>query len=32
MGHTLHHEGMSLDEEMIHAEHVHDQQEAAHGD
>jgi 3,4-dihydroxy 2-butanone 4-phosphate synthase/GTP cyclohydrolase II len=31
MGHTLHHQGMPLDEEMIHAEQVHDQQEAADG-
>jgi 3,4-dihydroxy 2-butanone 4-phosphate synthase / GTP cyclohydrolase II len=28
MGHILHHQGLALDEEMIHAEHVLDQQEA----
>jgi len=32
MGHTLHHQGMPLDEEMIHAEQIHDHQEAADGD
>jgi len=26
MGHTLHHQGLALDEEMIHDEQVHDQQ------
>jgi 3,4-dihydroxy 2-butanone 4-phosphate synthase/GTP cyclohydrolase II len=31
MGHTLHHQGLALDEEMIHAEQIHDQQEAADG-
>jgi 3,4-dihydroxy 2-butanone 4-phosphate synthase / GTP cyclohydrolase II len=24
MGHTLHHQGLSLDEQMVHAEHEHD--------
>src|SRR6195952_3178625 len=24
MGHTLHHQGLALDEEMLHEEHVHD--------
>ena len=24
MGHTLHHQGLPLDEEMLHDEHVHD--------
>jgi 3,4-dihydroxy 2-butanone 4-phosphate synthase/GTP cyclohydrolase II len=32
MGHTLHHQGLGLDEEMIHAEHVHDHQEADDGE
>jgi 3,4-dihydroxy 2-butanone 4-phosphate synthase/GTP cyclohydrolase II len=32
MGHTLHHEGMPLDEEMLHAEHVQDQHEAQDGE
>jgi len=32
MGHTLHHQGMPLDEEMLHAEQVQDKQEAADGD
>jgi 3,4-dihydroxy 2-butanone 4-phosphate synthase/GTP cyclohydrolase II len=32
MGHTLHHQGLALDEEMIHAEYVQDQQEAGDGD
>jgi 3,4-dihydroxy 2-butanone 4-phosphate synthase/GTP cyclohydrolase II len=31
MGHTLHHQGLALDEEMIHAEQVQDQQEAGDG-
>jgi 3,4-dihydroxy 2-butanone 4-phosphate synthase / GTP cyclohydrolase II len=31
MGHILHHQGLALDEEMIHSEHVHDQQEAGDG-
>jgi len=26
MGHTLHHQGMALDEEMLHAEHLEDRQ------
>jgi len=24
LGHTLHHQGLALDEEMLHAEHEHD--------
>ena len=24
MGHTLHHQGLPLDEEMLHDEHLHD--------
>jgi 3,4-dihydroxy 2-butanone 4-phosphate synthase / GTP cyclohydrolase II len=24
LGHTLHHQGLPLDEEMLHAEHEHD--------
>ena len=28
MGHTLHHQGMALDEEMLHAEHLEDRQRA----
>ena len=24
MGHTLHHQGLPLDEQMLHDEHVHD--------
>jgi 3,4-dihydroxy 2-butanone 4-phosphate synthase/GTP cyclohydrolase II len=31
MGHTLHHQGLALDEEMLHAEYVQDQQEAEDG-
>jgi 3,4-dihydroxy 2-butanone 4-phosphate synthase/GTP cyclohydrolase II len=26
LGHTLHHQGLALDEELIHDEHVHDEQ------
>lgn len=26
MGHLLHHQGLALDDEMIHSEHVHDEQ------
>src|ERR1700710_316670 len=28
MGHTLHHQGLPLDEEMLHDEHVHDAEKA----
>jgi 3,4-dihydroxy 2-butanone 4-phosphate synthase/GTP cyclohydrolase II len=28
LGHTLHHQGLPLDEEMLHAEHEHDEQSA----
>jgi 3,4-dihydroxy 2-butanone 4-phosphate synthase / GTP cyclohydrolase II len=28
MGHTLHHQGLQLDEEMLHAEHLEDKQRA----
>jgi 3,4-dihydroxy 2-butanone 4-phosphate synthase / GTP cyclohydrolase II len=31
MGHTLHHQGLALDEEMFRDEHLHDQQEGADG-
>jgi 3,4-dihydroxy 2-butanone 4-phosphate synthase / GTP cyclohydrolase II len=26
LGHSLHHQGLALDEEMIHEEHVHDRE------
>lgn len=29
LGHLLHHQGLALDEEMIHEEHVHDREKAA---
>jgi 3,4-dihydroxy 2-butanone 4-phosphate synthase / GTP cyclohydrolase II len=29
MGHTLHHQGLALDEEMLHDEHVHDAEKDA---
>ena len=28
LGHTLHHQGLALDEEMVHEEHLHDRREA----
>jgi 3,4-dihydroxy 2-butanone 4-phosphate synthase/GTP cyclohydrolase II len=28
LGHTLHHQGLALDEELIHGEHLHDAEEA----
>ena len=28
MGHTLHHQGLPLDEEMLHDEHEHDRRAA----
>jgi 3,4-dihydroxy 2-butanone 4-phosphate synthase/GTP cyclohydrolase II len=32
LGHTLHHQGLPLDEEMLHAEHEHDEQASQRGD
>jgi 3,4-dihydroxy 2-butanone 4-phosphate synthase/GTP cyclohydrolase II len=32
LGHTLHHQGLPLDEEMLHAEHEHDEQAARRDD
>ena len=32
MGHTLHHQGLALDEEMVHEEHVHDREAGARGE
>ena len=29
MGHTLHHQGLALDDEMIHEEQVHDKERNA---
>ncbi len=29
MGHTLHHQGLNLDEELLHAEREHDRRAAA---
>ena len=29
MGHTLHHQGLNLDEELLHAEREHDRAEPA---
>ena len=29
MGHTLHHQGLALDEEMVHDEAVHDRERNA---
>jgi 3,4-dihydroxy 2-butanone 4-phosphate synthase/GTP cyclohydrolase II len=29
MGHTLHHQGLNLDEELLHAEREHDRAQAA---
>jgi 3,4-dihydroxy 2-butanone 4-phosphate synthase/GTP cyclohydrolase II len=29
MGHTLHHQGLALDEQMVHEEHVHDRERDA---
>src|SRR4051812_38572844 len=29
MGHTLHHQGLPLDEQMLHDEHIHDAEEGA---
>ena len=29
LGHMLHHQGLALDEEMIHSERVHDRERAA---
>jgi 3,4-dihydroxy 2-butanone 4-phosphate synthase/GTP cyclohydrolase II len=31
LGHTLHHQGLALDEEMIHGEHEHDRHRGASG-
>jgi len=30
LGHTLHHQGLALDEEMIRGEHLHDEDEESH--
>ena len=32
MGHTLHHQGLNLDEQLLHAEHEHDVDAARDGD
>ena len=31
MGHLLHHQGLALDEEMIHEERVHDREKEKRG-
>src|ERR671936_1258246 len=31
LGHTLHHQGLALDEEMMHGEHLHDAEQAQEG-
>ena len=32
LGHTLHHQGLPLDDEMIHREHERDEEERGTGD